>query len=227
MAKKKTKNPTSPVHVDIVSDIVCPWCWLGKAYFDEAVRKSGRKVEVTYRPYMLDPDIAMEGVPYAGYLTKKFGAGARDKFKPMRERLEQAASGAGIEFKFDDIPVRPNTLRAHMLIRWAQEQGFGPAAAEALFRAFFKALRDIGDVETLGEIAGEIGMDGALTMELLRDNKDADSVREEILYFRGLGISGVPTFIYNGQFAVQGGQPVSAHLDAIKQAASQAPLEDM
>ena len=217
---KKNKAPAPIISVDMVSDIVCPWCWLGKVYFDEAVRKSGRKVEVIYRPYMLDADVPADGTDYKAYMAAKFGGGPSDKFKAMREHLEAAAPDAGIEFKFSELTVRPNTLRAHRLIKWAQGQGFGNAAKTALFKAYFQDLRDIGNIDVLSSIAGDIGMDADLVSELLKSDRDETAVQEEILFYRNLGVSGVPTFIYNGQFAVQGAQPASAHVQAIKQAAS-------
>ncbi len=223
---KKNKAPATPVSVDIVSDIVCPWCWLGKVYFDEAVRKSGRKIDVVYRPYMLDADVPQDGADYKTYMAKKFGGGPSDKFKAMREHLEAAAPDAGITFKFSELTVRPHTLRAHRLVKWAQGQGLGPATKTALFKAYFEELRDIGNISVLADIAGRVGMDADLVTDLLATDKDENAVREEILFFRNLGVSGVPTFIYNGQFAITGAQPVSAHLQAIKQAASLPAPED-
>ncbi len=225
MAKKKTKTPAAPISVDIVSDIVCPWCWLGKVYFDEAGRKSGRKVEVIYRPYMLDPDVPADGTDYKAYMAAKFGGGPSDKFKAMREHLEAAAPDAGINFKFSELTVRPNTLRAHRLVKWAQGRGLGSEAKHALFKAYFQELRDIGNIDVLCAIAAQIGMDADLVGDILKTDKDENAVREEILFYRNLGVSGVPTFIYNGQFAVQGAQPASAHVQAIKQAAAM-PAED-
>ena len=223
----KSKRPSTQISVDIVSDIVCPWCWLGKKYFDEAVRKSGRIVDVVWRPYMLDPDVPAEGVDYKSYMQKKFGDGQSDRFKAMREHLEDAAPDAGIEFKFPDLTVRPNTLRAHRLVRWARGQELGSKAKEALFKAYFQDLRDIGDIGVLKDIAGNIGMDADLVSELLQTDRDENAVREEALFYRNLGVSGVPTFIYNGQFAITGAQSVSAHLQAIKQAATHPADEDI
>lgn len=218
MAKKKSQPA---IQVDIVSDIVCPWCWLGKRYFDQAAKASGREIEVSFRPYMLDPNVPEGGVPYRDYMKSKFGPdGPSNRFKQMREHLEAAAPDAGINFRFSDIPTRPNTLRAHSLVRWAQGQDKGAAAKEALFEAFFDKLEDIGDIDVLSRIAGEIGMDATLTKELLEQGRDKNSVLEEIVFFQRLGISGVPTFIYNGQFAVQGAQGADVHKQAIDKAAS-------
>ena len=222
MAKKKsTKTPKQTIQVDIVSDIVCPWCWLGVRYFEKAAKQSKHDVKLTWRPYMLDPEVPQGGVPYDAYMKQKFGTdGPSDRFKAMRDALETAGPGAGIDFKFGQIPMRPNTLDAHRLLKWAQGQELGGPASEALFRAFFTQLKDIGDHNILKEIAAEIGMDAELTAELLTRDDDKNAVREEIMFFRNLGINGVPFFIYNGQFAVQGAQPVEAHLKALDEAAN-------
>ena len=221
MAKRKSaKTPKQIIQVDIVSDIVCPWCWLGVRYFQKAAKQSKHDVNLTWRPYMLDSEVPEGGVPYDAYMKQKFGTdGPSDRFKAMREALESAAPAVGIDFKFGQIPMRPNTLDAHRLLKWAQDQELGDQASDALFRAFFTELKDIGDHGILKEIAAEIGMDPALTAELLTKEDNKNTVREEIMFFRNLGINGVPCFIYNGQFAVQGAQPVEAHLKALDEAA--------
>ena len=214
-----SKTP-QPIQVDIVSDIVCPWCWLGARYFKQAVKDSGLDVNLTWRPYMLDPNVPEAGVGYKDYMRTKFGDGPSNKFKAMREHLEAAAPNAGISFKFDDIPMRPNTLNAHRLMRWAEGQGLANEASEALFEAFFDKLEHVGDKAVLADIADKIGMDAELVSDLLKGDQDKDKVVEEITFFQGLGITGVPSFIYQGQFAVQGAQPPQAHIDALKKAAS-------
>ena len=217
MAKRKA--PKQTIQVDIVSDIVCPWCWLGVRYFQKAAKQSKYDVNLTWRPYMLDPAVPEEGIPYSAYMKQKFGNGPSNRFKAMRESLEAQGPTLGIDFKFDDIPMRPNTLNAHRLLKWAQGQDLGDAASDALFRTFFTDLKDVGDHAILKEIAEEIGMDAKLVEELLAKDDDKNAVREEIMYFRNLGVNGVPCFIYNGQFAVQGAQPAETHLKAMEQAA--------
>ncbi len=222
MAKSKAKAKKSGpkiVSVDIVSDIVCPWCWLGSRYFQQAAAQSPYKTELTWRPYMLDPNVPEGGVPYGDYMKAKFGDGPSDRFKDMRSALEDAAPDAGITFRFNDIPMRPNTLSAHRLMKWAGGQNIGTQMAESLFKAFFDDLKDMGDPAVLAELAGETGMDKDLTAELLAGDQDKQSVQEEIAFFKRLGVTGVPCFIYGGQFAVQGAQPPEAHLQAIEKAA--------
>ncbi len=218
MAKKKSTPPI--IQVDIVSDIVCPWCWLGSRYFQMAANKSPHKVQLSWRPYMLDPNVPAGGMAYREYMDAKFGGGPSDRFKAMRAALETAAPEAGIHFRFDDIPMRPNTLDAHRLMKWAGGQGLGDKAAAALFKAFFDELRDVGDHAVLTDIAHNIGLDRDLIAELLRGDDDAAGVQDEIAFFQRLGVTGVPCFIYNGQFAVQGAQPVETHLAALEKAAT-------
>ena len=222
MAKKKKKSKPL-IQVDIVSDIVCPWCWLGSRYFFQAAKQSGHQINVTWRPYMLDPAVPEGGMPYRDYMKSKFGDGPSNKFKAMREHLEAAAPDAGITFRFGEIPMRPNTLNAHRLMRWATGQGLGNQAAEALFKSFFDDLEDVGNFDILARIAGDVGLDQELVGELLTKEDDKNTVREEIMFFRNLGVSGVPCFIYQGQFAVQGAQPPAAHIKAIEEAAKIQP----
>ncbi len=209
------------VIVDIVSDIVCPWCWLGKQYFDKAVAATPDiDVQINWRPFMLDAGIPKDGMPYPNYMKAKFGTGRSDKFKAMRKHLEAAAGDAGIEFHFDDIPMRPNTLKAHLLIKWASGQGKAHAASGALFKAAFQDLKDVGDNKILAATADEIGMDGKLVTELLETGRDVDKIKTELAYFQKLGVTSVPTFIYNGTFAVSGGQPPEAHINALEKAST-------
>jgi len=227
MAKQKpAKSRKKTIQVDIVSDIVCPWCWLGARYFQKAAKQSKHDVNLTWRPYMLDPTVPEEGMPYAAYMKQKFGDGPTNRFKAMREALEAQGPTVDIDFKFSEIPMRPNTLNAHRLLKWAQGQDLGDATSDALFRTFFTDLKDVGDIAILKEIAEEVGMDAELVSELLAKEDDKNTIREEIMFFRNLGVNGVPCFIYNGQFAVQGAQPVETHLKAIEQAANLPPTEN-
>lgn len=214
------------VIIDIVSDIVCPWCWLGKQYLDEAIGNTPDiETQINWHPFMLDPMVPPEGVPYKEYMRKKFGRADQnvdstqtDRFKSMRTHLETAAGPAGIQFDFDNISIRPNTLKAHTMMKWAAGQNMAHTASEALFKAFFLNGKDIGHIETLSQIADTIGMDGTLVNELLEEGRDTDKVQAELAYFQQLGISSVPTFIYNAQFAVQGGQPAETHMQALQKA---------
>jgi predicted DsbA family dithiol-disulfide isomerase len=215
------------VTVDLISDLVCPWCWLGKRNWDAAQKLvPDLKVETLWRPFQLDPTLPREGSPYRDYMKVKFAGESAARWAQMREHLEAAAPEAGIEFKFDDIPVRPNTLNAHRLMRWAAGQNLQSRMAEALFRAFFTESRDIGSVEILVKIAGTVGLDTSVIQDLLASDRDEKAVWEEEVFYRKLGISGVPTYIFNGQFAVSGAQSPQTLADALREAADAPTASD-
>jgi len=220
MAKRNpSRHRTLPVEVDIVSDFVCPWCWLGYKQFLQAAEKTKPRPNLSFRPYMLDAAVPEEGADYRAYMKNKFGEKPDSRWKAMREHLEAAGPEAGIQFDFKAITRRPNTLNARRLMRWAQGQDLGASCASALFRAYMEDGEDIGDLDILCRISGEIGMDGDLVRELMVGDKDKIDVQNEILFFRGLGVSGVPTFIYGGQMAVQGAQSPDTHRKVLADAA--------
>lgn len=217
-----------PITIDIVSDIVCPWCWLGKQYVDAAIKQfPDMEVQINWRPFMLDADVPSDGLPYQYYMKKKFGGDRVEQFKAMKKNLVQAAGPAGIEFNFDAIPVRPNTLKAHCLLKLAAEQGKSAAASEALFKAFFQDGQDVGNDKVLMQIASDIGMDINSAKKFSASKNDKKEIKSELAYFQELGVSSVPTFIYNGTFAVAGGQPIDAHLQAIEKASTTPPKDIM
>ncbi|GHA93802.1 DSBA oxidoreductase [Algimonas arctica] len=207
-----------PIQVDLVSDFVCPWCWLGYKQYAQAAKGAKPRPSMTFRPYMLDPTVPEEGQDYREYMAAKFGTDSKDRLKGSRERLEQAGKDYGIAFNFSAITRRPNSLNAHRLLKWSQGQEAGDAVAEAIFRAFHEEGKDIGDTDVLVTIANDAGLDGELIRDLLARDDDKLEIQQEIMFFRGLGISGVPTFIYNGQFAVQGAQDPDKHRRAFKEA---------
>ncbi len=221
------------VHIDIVSDIVCPWCWLGKQYLDAAIRDfHDSAVHIRWRPFQLDAGIPETGMDYKAYMHKKFGSGQSDRFKQARLHLEEAGLKVGIRFRFSELTCRPHTRKAHLLLKWAQEKdkerpGIGHACAESLFRAFFDELKDIGATEILVGIADEVGLDGDLVRELLDTGRDVEAIEQEMAYFRRLGVTSVPTFIYNGTFAISGGQPAKVHGQALKKALATPPKDIM
>lgn len=202
------------VALEMVSDLVCPWCWLGlrrlKAAMDLA---SEADVEVLFRPYELDPTIPKEGVSYTAYMQARLGGTGeaqedpeKSRFRAMREALEQYGEEEGIPFRFSGIEIRPNTFDAHRLVRWAQGQGLGFEAKEALFAAYFRDHRDIGAAGVLADIAGEIGLDREIVAKLLASDADVAAVREEESLFQQMGVRGVPTYIGNRNVAVQGAE---------------------
>lgn len=215
------------ISVDLVSDPVCPWCWLGLRYWRAARELTAEiPVDTVLRPYQLDASVPQGGVPYRDYMRSKFSGDASERYKLMRAHLEAAGPAVGIVFNFDQIERRPNTLDAHRMIRWAQGQELGLDAADAVHRAFFEERRDIGDRTVLSEIAEEIGLDAGLVGELLSTDRDADAVLREEQFYRSLGVQGVPCFIFNGRFAVSGAEDPEHLAGAIRKAADSPPAED-
>jgi len=194
------------IHLDIFSDPVCPWCYIGKAHLDRAVAQHpDHPFAVEWHPFQLNPDMPREGRDRAEYLEEKFGG--RAKAAAIYARVEQAAVEAGVEIDFAAMKRMPNTLDAHRLIHWAGLEGRQTAVKSALMRAFFREGRDIGDTDTLMAIAGAAGLDKAVVARLLACDADSDDIRARDLDARRKGVTAVPTFLVARQYVVQGAQP--------------------
>ncbi len=193
--------------LDIVSDIVCPWCWIGLRNAKVALEALGdeAEVEISFRPFFLDEGIPKEGLEYHAYMDRKFPDKAARK--AGLARLQEAGVEAGIDFRFDKITRRPNTLDAHRLIRWAEGQDKGWEAKEALFEAFFTNGLDVGDPAILAALGGQIGLDETLVTELLKSDRDVDQIKREVQEAQAIGVRGVPTFIADRKRGVSGAQP--------------------
>jgi len=194
------------IKLDILSDPICPWCYIGKSYLDRALAAAGdHPFAIEWHPFQLNPDMPAGGMDRRAYLEAKFGGkdGAVRAYAPVVEHAETA----GLSINFEGIARTPNTLNAHRLIHWAGiEQRQTPVVA-ALFKAYFVDGRDIGDSATLAEIAGESGMDAAMTATLLAGDADADDIRTRDAHARERGVTGVPTFIIANQHVLSGAQP--------------------
>jgi predicted DsbA family dithiol-disulfide isomerase len=211
--------------IDIVSDVVCPWCFLGEKRLEAALQDEAGPVAVRWRPYQLDPTIPEGGLDRAEYMEKKFGKSGR--LQSVHDNLTRLGAEVGLPFAFDKIKRSPNTLDAHRLIRWAASAGAQEKVVDRLFKAYFVEGRDIGDRKVLVEIAGQCGLDPNLVEKLLADGADADLVRQEIEQAQSMGVSGVPFFIFNGRIGVPGAQEPSVLRQAIVQARAQMAEEGM
>lgn len=220
------------LQIEMVSDLVCPWCWVGLRRFKGAMALvPDLDVEILFRPFELDPTVPAGGVDYKEYMKQRFGSDqSKGRANQMRDALIQYGEEEGIPFNFDLITRRPSSFNAHRLVRWAQGQNLGLAAKEALFEAFFSKGEDIGDHEVLVTIASKIGLDSNLVSDLLAGDADVENTKNEQNLFRQMGISGVPTFIAHRQIAVQGAETsekIARFLtSAAEQAPSERPLED-
>lgn len=213
------------IRVDIVSDVVCPWCYLGKARLEKALSMlDGAEVELHWRPYMLDPSIPAGGVDRKQYMRKKFGEGPQ--LAEAHKRLTGLGQEVGIEYNFDAIQIAPNTMDAHRLIRWAEQAGPGiqNTVVSALFKAYFEQGRDIGNADVLTDIAAQNGMDPELVRQLLPSGAEEAGVVGEIAQAKQLGITGVPCFIFNQKFAVSGAQEPENLVEAIREAMKSDPV---
>ena len=205
------------ISIDVVSDVVCPWCFIGQKRLDNALSTlPDVPVTVHWRPYQLDPTIPPEGSDRHAYMVAKFGS--EERLRVAHERVREAALDTDISFAFEEIRVAPNTLDAHRVIRWAG--GIDPdtqgKAVRRLFRAFFEEARDIGRREILVELAGESGLDRTVVEALLATDADKDEVSAEIDTARRMGITGVPCFLLEGRYAVMGAQDADTLADAIR-----------
>ncbi|MEH6645677.1 DsbA family oxidoreductase [Sulfitobacter sp.] len=197
---------TETVKLDIMSDPICPWCYIGKAHLDRALAAHpDHPFEIEWHPFQLNPDMPAEGMDRRAYLEGKFDGkeGAVKAYAPVVEHAKQA----GLNINFEGMQRTPNTINAHRLIHWAGIEGRQTAAVSALFKAYFVDARDIGDVEVLTDIADSIEMDASVVGRLLESDADLEDIRARDAHSRQMGISSVPTFIIAGQHAVPGAQP--------------------
>jgi predicted DsbA family dithiol-disulfide isomerase len=193
------------MQIDIVSDTVCPWCFIGKRRLERAFAlRPDIQFNVHWRAYRLDPTVPSGGVDRKEYLKAKFGSDPRRHV--MADALKAAGDSEDIAFAFDAIARTPNTLDSHRLIRWAGGAGLQNEIVERLFTAYFEDGRDIGNHDVLVEIASDAGMDSALVADLIENGADRELIEREDTLAHEMGISGVPTFIFENKYMVSGAQ---------------------
>lgn len=208
------------ISVDVISDVVCPWCFIGQRRLKKAVSMAGDiDITVRWRPFQLDPTIPPEGRDRKEYMVAKFGS--EEKLKQIHSRLREAALDDEISFALEKIEVSPNTLDAHRVIRWAGGTDLGQQdrVVAGLFSAYFENGRNVGDHQVLTDVARAAGMDSAVVETLLATDADQDAVREEIATAQRMGITGVPCFLLEGRYAVVGAQDAATLADAFQRVA--------
>ncbi|MEJ6401996.1 DsbA family oxidoreductase [Yoonia sp. 2307UL14-13] len=204
------------VKLDIISDPICPWCYIGKANLDKALAQiPDHPLAIEWHPFQLNPEMPAGGMDRRTYLETKFGGkeGAVKAYAPVVEHAEK--SGALINF--DAIQRTPNTINAHRLIHWAGIEHRQTFVVDLLFKAYFVDGRDIGDQEVLSDIADTAEMDAAMVAKLLASDADTDDIRARDAHSRKMGVNSVPTFIVAGQHAVPGAQPAEMWVKVIKE----------
>jgi predicted DsbA family dithiol-disulfide isomerase len=203
--------------IDVISDAICPWCWIGKAHLDAALdelRRDGLEFRVRWKPFQLNPDMPQEGVERATYRARKFGSVERGK--ELDAQVAEAGRAAGLDFRHDRMLRTPNTVAAHRVIRAAEQAGVQDAVVDALFRGYFQEGRDIGDAAVLDAIAAEAGLPGMAAM--LAGEEHRDAVLAEDMAARRGGISGVPSFLMDRHLLFSGAMPGPRMADAFRQA---------
>ncbi|GGB98419.1 polyketide biosynthesis protein [Marivita lacus] len=213
------------VKLDIMSDPICPWCYIGKTHLDRALeQRPDHPFLITWHPFQLNPDMPKGGMDRRGYLETKFGGkdAAVKAYAPVVENAEKA----GLKINFEGIEKTPNTLDAHRLIHWAGIEGHQNAVVDAMFTAYFVEGRDIGDADVLADIADSCGMDASVVLRLLATDEDRRDIVDRDAAARGMGVSSVPTFIVASQHAVPGAQPTELWLQVMDDLARQGAAQD-
>ena len=204
------------MRIDVFSDVVCPWCFVGKRRLDAALATAGLgDAEVHWHAFQLNPDLPPGGVDRREYMRQKFGDEAN--VARIHERVSEAGRSAGIEFRFDRITRSPNTFDAHRLLKLAEAQQRQGAVKEALLSAYFLEGRDVGDRAVLTEIAAQTGMEGDIAVWLAGD-AGAEETRADLAAAARFEISGVPFFIFGGRYAIAGAQPPEVFAQVLAEA---------
>jgi predicted DsbA family dithiol-disulfide isomerase len=214
-----TQRTVTPITIDVVSDVVCPWCFIGKSRLEKALAlKPDIKVEVRYHPYFLNPWVPREGMTRQEYLTTKFGS--PERYQAIAGRVVAAAAAEGLTYAVDKMTRQPNTLDCHRLILWAQSTGKAAQMKQRLMELYFTAGADLSDREVLVRAAAEVGLDPDQTREMLASDADVERVESAANSAKDAGIDGVPTFILGGVAAITGAQSPEVLANAIEQLAT-------
>lgn len=205
-----------PITLAIVSDVACPWCYIGKRRLEAALEEwKGAPVQVTWHPFQLDPSIPKEGFDRITYLTNKFGD--IERTKEMTDRIADVGKDLGIDFNFGDEWLAVNTLPLHQLLHVAGKEGFKDTLKERFLYAYFTENLHLNNTEVLNDIMAEFGWKPKKTQSVITDESIAYSVKQEIAHYQQLGVSGVPFFIINNKYGINGAQPSSVFLEAFQQ----------
>lgn len=212
------------IKLDIISDPICPWCYIGKSYLDRALAAHpDHPFTIEWHPYQLNPDMAEGGMDRREYLELKFGG--QDGALKVYGEIAKTAEAAGLDIDFAAIKTTPNTLNAHRLIHWSGIEGRQAFVVSALFKAYFVEGRDIGAAGVLCNIAGDSGMDADMVERLLATDADLEDIRARDAHSREMGVRGVPTFILNNESVLTGAQPAETWGQVIVDLATQSEPE--
>lgn len=209
-----------PLTIEVVSDVVCPWCFVGLRRLEQAValvRESypDFQYELQWRPFFLNPDTPPEGEPYLPFLVQKFGG--QERVEAIWQRIREVGASLGIDYQFEKIQIRANTLLAHRLIHWAQQRGDASKLVEGLFKAQFEQGENVSDRTILAKVATASGYDQAEVLSYLDSDDDAALVHAMEQEARGWGVNSVPTFVFDRKSGIQGAEEPTVLANEIKQ----------
>ncbi len=212
------------IKLDIISDPICPWCYIGKTRLEKALaQEESHPFVIEWHPFQLNPDMPAGGMDRREYLETKFGG--KENAVRVYGEIERHAREEGLEIDFAAMKRTPNTIDAHRLIHWAGIEQKQNAVVDALFAAYFNEGRDIGDMDVLADIADSAGMDAAVVRKLLASDSDVEDIRARDAHSRKMGVNSVPTYIVANQHAVPGAQPTELWLKVIADLKAQAAAE--
>ncbi len=197
--------PKARLSVEVVHDLVCPWCYLGARRLVRTIRRRpDLLVDLVWRPFLLNPDMPRLGMARSDYVVRKFGG--EDRARRLYQSIAEIGRAEGVQFRFDRVRRTPSSVDAHRLVRWAARFGRADGVVEALFAAHFADGRDLGDPAVLGAVAGSCGLDAAEARAMLEGEAELDGVHADNLRAHRLGINGVPCFVVAGSHAIAGAQ---------------------
>ncbi len=208
----------NPLRIDIVSDVVCPWCVIGYRQLAEALKQTNTKHEIHWHPFELNTNMPAEGQNLREHIMEKYGS-TKEESAASRDRMTEAGRDVGFEFNYDDDTRMHNTFDLHQLLHWADQQGRMHDLKQALFAAHFTQGRNISDKAVLADIAAEIGLDRSEAFAVLKDQRFAKEVREAEQHWQQQGIQSVPAMIFKDRYLVSGAQGVDNYINILEQLA--------
>ena len=206
--------------IDIVSDIVCPWCAVGYAQLAEALKQTNIEYEIHWHPFLLNPNVPREGINWRENIERKYGS-SKEESAAIRTRMIQAGKEVGFQFNFTEDTLTYNTFEVHQLLHWANQHALMHPLKQALFSAHFTHGRDLADHQVLADIAAETGLDRIEALAVLQDQRFAEAVRQEMAQWRQQGIESVPAFVFNQKYLVNGAQGVENFKNLLVQMANE------
>ena len=216
--KRKCDLMAEPLQIDIISDVMCPWCIIGYRQLEEALEATGTEHEIRWHPFELNPQLPPEGQSITENFQQKYDS-PPEKTKETVQMYADIGAELGFEFNLDDDSKMHNSFNLHQLLHWANQQGRKNDLEMALFKAHFTDGREMSDIEVLADVAEEIGLDRAEAVSVIEDQRFASAVREEQKFWIEQGISGVPAVVFDRQHLVTGAQGVENFTSILNQLA--------